>query len=74
MRILSDKQVQEKTGLSPSTQWRLTQAGKFPKKVRLSERRSGRFEHEVDRWMESRPREGAERPPGRKGAACHTQR
>ncbi len=43
--------------LSRSQIWRLEQAGKFPKRVHLSERRTAWVEKEVDDWVEQKIRE-----------------
>jgi prophage regulatory protein len=46
-------------GLSKSTRYRLEAAGKFPKRVILSERSSGYYSDEIEAWLASRPRAGA---------------
>jgi prophage regulatory protein len=43
-------------GVSKSTRYRLEAAGKFPKRVILSERSSGYYSDEIEAWLESRPR------------------
>ena len=53
-RILRDAAVQERTGLSKSTRWRLERDGKFPQRVRLSANAVGWREEEINHWLESR--------------------
>ena len=55
--ILRIGRVVEITSLSRTTIWRLEKAGKFPRKVRLSERLVGYHTAAVHRWIEER--EGA---------------
>jgi prophage regulatory protein len=54
--ILSKQKVSEKTNLSPRQIQNLVGEESFPKPVRLSERRVGWFEHEIDDWLLERPR------------------
>lgn len=54
MRILSIKQVRELVLYSPQHIYRLEQAGKFPKRVRLGPNRVGWIESEVLEWLNSR--------------------
>jgi predicted DNA-binding transcriptional regulator AlpA len=56
IRFLSPKQVQELTNLSPRTQGRLADAGRFPKPIQLFEgsRRIGFVESEVQAWSAAR--------------------
>jgi len=56
MRILSRSDLRERKGIRFSNVWllELEQRGKFPKRVRLGERRFGWLEHEIDRWIEQR--------------------
>ena len=55
--ILRIAAVIQLVGLSRTTLWRLEKAGKFPRKVRLSERLVGYHTAAVHRWIEER--EGA---------------
>lgn len=50
MRILSRSDLREKKGIGFSNVWLLDleQRGKFPKRVRLGERRFGWLEDEID--------------------------
>jgi prophage regulatory protein len=43
--------VADKTGLSKTHLYRLVQAGKFPKPIKLSERVSAWDEAEIDSWL-----------------------
>jgi prophage regulatory protein len=53
-QILRLPDVIKKTGLCRSMIYRLLNQGKFPKRIKLSERSMGFYEHEVDAWLESR--------------------
>ena len=48
--------VQQLTGLSRSSVYRLEASGDFPQRVRLSERATAWKLDELTAWMESRPR------------------
>ena len=54
MRILSAKEVAEKTSFSTGHLRRLAKENKFPKPVQISENRSGWLEEDVNKWIESR--------------------
>ena len=56
MRILSAKEVAEKTSFSTGHLRRLAKENKFPKPVQMSESRSGWLEEDVNKWIESRIR------------------
>ncbi len=53
MRILSAKEVAEKTSFSTGHLRRLAKENKFPKPVQISENRSGWVEEDVNKWIES---------------------
>lgn len=53
-RIIRDKEIGKKTGLSRTTRWRLERAGKFPKSVKLTEHAVGHYEDEIDAWIAAR--------------------
>ena len=53
-KLLNSKAVQERTGLSRATLWRLENAGTFPKKKRITPGRVGWLESEIDEWIRSR--------------------
>ena len=50
MCILNSNDVVKKIGLSKVTIWRMEQAGLFPKRVNLSDRRVGWAESEIEEW------------------------
>lgn len=52
-RIVSSKEVQELTGLSRTTIWRLERNGEFPARVQLSSTRIGWRFSEVQDWIQS---------------------
>lgn len=58
LKILRQKEVTEKTGLSKTSIYDLISRGEFPAPVKLSKRSSGWFEHETDEWLLSRQRTG----------------
>jgi prophage regulatory protein len=73
--ILRRKALKQKIGLGPSRTDELEREGKFPQRVRLSERAVGWYEDEVDAWLESRPRASDMRPdlagdPRRRGVGA----
>ena len=53
MRILSAKEVAEKTSFSKGHLRRLAKENKFPQPVQISENRSGWVEEDVNKWIES---------------------
>ena len=53
-KILRKPVTWDKTGLSDTTLWRLEKEGKFPKRVKLTNKIVGWYEDEVDAWIESR--------------------
>lgn len=62
VRILRLPALKEKIGLGKSQVQKLESRGKFPKRIKLSERASGWLESEIDAWIakrvaESRPAE-----------------
>lgn len=54
VKIIRKPKVTEITSLSQSTIRRLEMAGKFPKRVKISEGVVGWIEREVVNWVESR--------------------
>ena len=50
-RIYRKKKVRDKTGLSDSTIYRKEKDGKFPKRIKISERLVGWYEDEIERWL-----------------------
>ena len=63
-RILRDREVLHRTGLSKTTRWRLEQKGEFPLRVRLSEtgKANGYYETEINAWINTRTRGFREQP------------
>ena len=55
-RLLRRMQVEEITGLSRSSIYRLMQTGEFPRPVRVSPAAVRWRETEITDWSESRPR------------------
>ena len=55
MKLLRREQVQEITGLSKSSLWRLERSGLFPRRRQLSGRSVAWNEQEVNRWIEGLP-------------------
>jgi prophage regulatory protein len=53
-RILRDKEVRDRTGLSRTTRWRLIRAEKFPKPINLTEHAIGWRESSIEEWLASR--------------------
>ena len=54
-RIVREPECKELTGMSRTRRHELTRAGKFPAKVKLSERASGWHLRDILAWIESRP-------------------
>ena len=52
--IWRGRKVEDETGLSKSTLWRLMKAGQFPQKVQLGPRAVGWRAEEIIRWCEQR--------------------
>ena len=61
-RMLRLPAVLQRTGLSRSALYALMAAGHFPRPLRIGARAVAWLEHEVEAWIESRPRGGSERP------------
>ena len=53
-RIIGERECRQITDLSRTTRWRLMQAGKFPKKFRISPNRSGWMLSSVASWLAER--------------------
>jgi prophage regulatory protein len=58
-RILRDREVRERVGLSRATIWRMIRSGDFPAPVRLGPQSVGWIEREVGDWIAER---AAQRP------------
>ena len=63
-RLLSKATVDEMTGLSNVTRWRMEKRGEFPKRRQISPNRVAYLESEVIDWMDSRPTSGSESVEG----------
>lgn len=55
-RIVRQRAVRDRTGLSRSTIYKLESAGQFPQRIVLGERSVGWYEDEITAWVESRQR------------------
>ena len=54
IRILLSPEIEQKTGLSDTTRWRLERRGEFPARVQLSPGRIGWIESQIDEWLLAR--------------------
>ena len=63
-KILRPKEVSKRIQKSRVTLWRDVRAGTFPPPIVLGPNSIGWYEHEIEDWLESRPRRtyGAEAP------------
>ena len=59
MKLLRFPAVCDKTGLPPSTVYRLAANGRFPKPIKLSERASAWRSDLIDEWIMARIEESA---------------
>ncbi len=55
-RLLRISEVEHRTGLSRTTIWRRRRAGLFPNPVAIGNALLGWYEHEIQEWIEARPR------------------
>jgi prophage regulatory protein len=53
-RILREREVEEQTGLSRTTRWRLIKAGQFPQPLRLTSTAVGWKQSSITEWIASR--------------------
>ena len=53
-RFLREPEVCRMTGLSRTTRWRLERAGKFPKRIKISENASANLLSQIVAWMAER--------------------
>ncbi len=53
-RILRLKEVSTRIGLCKAMIYRLQAQGNFPKSIKLGERATGWYEHEIEAWLSSR--------------------
>jgi prophage regulatory protein len=52
-RFIREEEVKEITGLSRATRWRMENAGKFPKRQRISPGVTAYKESEIIAWLDS---------------------
>jgi len=55
LRVLSLQAVEEKTGMGGTLIYELMKTGDFPQSLRITSRKVGWLEHEVDSWLLARP-------------------
>ena len=63
-RIVSAKERRQLIPYSDMHIWRLEQAGRFPKRIRLGENRVGWSFHELQEWIAARKEERGLSEPG----------
>ena len=61
-RLLRRAEVEERCQLSRSTIYKLMRADAFPEPLRIGPRAVRWSQHEIERWIVSRPRARGERP------------
>ena len=54
LRFLRLPEVELRSGLRHTQLHALERRGAFPKRIKISERASGRLAHEIDSWIEQR--------------------
>ncbi|RUU35366.1 AlpA family phage regulatory protein [Mesorhizobium sp. M6A.T.Ce.TU.002.03.1.1] len=54
MQILSIKEACKRVGISRTTVWQLTREGKFPGLVRITPKRKGYVDSEIEAWISER--------------------
>lgn len=54
MQFIRPRQVLEMIGVSRTTLWRMVQAGRFPRPVRITERNCGFLLDNVEAWMKAK--------------------
>ena len=53
-RFLREPEVRRMTGLSRTTRWRMERAGKFPKRIKISENAKANLLSHIRAWMAAR--------------------
>lgn len=53
-RILRLKEVSARVGLCKAMVYRLQKQGNFPKSIKLGQRATGWYEHDVEAWLSNR--------------------
>lgn len=54
MKIVNASEIKSRTGLARSTWYALLKNGDFPTPIKLSSKRIGFLESDIDRWIELR--------------------
>jgi len=54
MKLIRYPKLKEKVPLSRSQIWRLERAGKFPKRIQISDNSVGWDEADIEDWLQSR--------------------
>jgi len=68
-QIINKRGLRKLVPFSDATFWRLEQAGKFPKRIQLTEGGAvGWYLDEIEEWIEARVRGGGKAPPSRRAA------
>jgi prophage regulatory protein len=62
-RIIRKPEVRRRTGYSDTSIWRLERNDLFPGRIQIGPMAVGWYEDEVDRWIQTRVRQGGKRPP-----------
>jgi prophage regulatory protein len=57
VRILKKPEVLARCGVSDTTLWRMEQRGEFPQHLKLSPRRVGWLESEIESWIVARSKD-----------------
>lgn len=55
--IIRKADLKREVGLSPTTVWRLERAGKFPRRIKISEHVVGWLRRDIEAWLEERAAE-----------------
>ena len=61
-RLLTRQQIEEITGLTRSTIYRLMRSGQFPEPIRIGPRAIRWPQSEIESWIADRPRATGDRP------------
>lgn len=61
-RLLTRQQIEEITGLTRSTIYRLMRSGQFPEPIRIGPRAVRWPQSEIESWIADRPRATGDRP------------
>ncbi len=54
MKLIRRREMLQRTGIASSTQWRMEQAGLFPKRRKISAGLVGWIESELEQWIADR--------------------